>query len=243
MKYNFYFHLLFLIIATLLAWVWTQNSQLSFYSLQLIAFLVLVYFIHQFWLPARPSLKGIDGVIFSLVILLLVFTSGGSQSPLFFLLYFLLFGLAFIWEPWLTFSFSFFLAFFIWLTTPAGQSWQQWLNPLSLILVAPLSLYFSRQYLENVRQQHRLHLYQQKWIRDEKHLTRQETATLLWLTTEARPALIEILDKLSLLLADLTRLTASQRSDLKRIRRLAKKLLDDSRLLEKSVDRETDHEN
>ncbi len=242
MQRNFYFHLLFLILATLLAWVWTQSGQLSFYSLQLTALLVLVYFVRQLWFSGSSSLAGIDGLIFSLVILLLVFTSGGSQSPLFFLLYFLLFGLAFAWEPWLTFAFSFFLAFFLWLTTPVSQGWQEWLNPLSLILVAPLSLYFGRQYLANLRQKRRLQLYQAKWARDEKHLAHQETAILLWLATAARPALIEMLDKLSVLLADLTHFTEEQRANLKRLRRLTQKLLQESQVLEKAVDQETDHE-
>ncbi len=242
MRYRFILHLIFLILATLIAWIWANNNQLSFYSLQLIALLVLVYFARQLLLPSPPSLKSLDGLIFSLVVFLLVFTSGGGQSPLFFLLYFLLFGLAFAWEPWLTFIFSFFLAFFFWLTTPANQGWQQWLNPFSLLLVAPISLYFGRQYLENIRQQHRLRLYQQRWVRDEKHLTSQETAILFWLTTAARPALIEILDKLSGLLADLTHFTDNQRASLKRIRRLAQKLLEESKVLEKNVDQETDHE-
>jgi len=240
MARQFYQHLAFIILATITAWLWTQSPQLSFYNLQLIAILILAYFSRQLAQKRRRVLlDGIDGLIFTLVILLLVFTSGGGQSPLFFLLYFLLFGLSFAWEPRLTFGFSFFLAFFLLFISPQASGWKFWLNPLSLLLVAPLSLYFGRQYLENLRQQRRLKLYQHKWSRDERHLSRQETAILFWLSTNFRPAMIEILDKLSLLLSDLSK-NEEQRSWLKRIRRLASRLLRDSRQLEHQVDLETD---
>ncbi len=241
MGWKFYWHLLFLALATATAWLWARSPQLSFYNLQLVAALTIAYFFRHFYQRHQLSLLDrLDGLILTMVFLLLVFATGGGQSPLFFLLYFLLFGLAFAWQPRVTFGFSIFLALFFLLASPQAGGWQLWLNPLSLLLVAPLSLYFGRQYLENLRQQRRLHLYQKKWNRDERHLSRQETAILFWLSTELRPALVEILDKLSLLLSDLGHLGEEQKGRLKRMRRLASRLLDNSRRLEHQVDIETD---
>ncbi len=233
-------HLLILILLSGGSWLWTFFAPTARFSFQLLAGLALLYL----WRHRRQRfvfLDFSDSCFLTALSLLLIFSSGGLSSPFFFLLYFLLFGLTLSEPWWLTFSFSAFLAFFFLAISPLA-SWQAWLNPLSLFLVAPLSIFFGWQYFDDYRQRRRLKLYQRKWLKDEEHLGKQETAVLLWLTTHLHPALTELLDKVSLLLADLAHLNQEQKTSLKRMHRLLLDLWRTSQRLEQQVDKETDND-
>jgi len=231
--------LLFLITAASLAWIWTLEPTLSFYSLQLTAFLVLIYFIKNLLAKKKRFLanKLIDSLILTIIVLLLVFSTGGSSSPLFFLLYFLLFGISFLFQPWLTVSFSFFLVLIMAIEL---NSTEDLLRVISLIFVAPLALFFGQQYLQNLANKKRIRILKKNWLKNEKIIEKEETNILFWLSINFRTAMTEISEITANLLADLSRLSPSQKSALKRIRRKLKKLSKEGRKLAKIIDQQTD---
>jgi len=82
---KFLLHSLFLIAAVILAFLWTNNPLLSYYNLQLIAVFIIFFFINQIITRhhrAKINLT-IDAVVFTMIILLLVISTGGLTSPLF----------------------------------------------------------------------------------------------------------------------------------------------------------------
>lgn len=234
MSIRFFVHLVFLFLAVVTTWAWTSHPALSFYNLQLVAALIVVWFLkNRLW----PTTKIPDALILAIIVFLLVFSTGGAGSPLFFLIYFLLFGLSFLFEPPTTITLAFILLVFL---APTVKTINEVASLLSLFLITPLALVFGRIYLKNLAGQKKIKLYQKKWLENEEHLEKQETHALLWLTTVLKPALIETLDKLSLLLSDLAHLTPDQKTNLKRIRKLAKRLLRGGEKLTRLIDRETD---
>jgi len=87
--------------------------------------------------------------ILNTVIFLLIFATGSLNSPLFFLLYFLGFGIAFVFEPAMTFVFALgAILIFI----PDALKADTLVNLLkigSLILISPLAFFFGLQYRAN----------------------------------------------------------------------------------------------
>lgn len=236
---KFFLHLVYLFLAVVTTFVWTQHPVLSFYNLQLIAALVIVWSVKNKLFGEKQALahKTIDALILTIVILLLVFATGGANSPLFFLIYFLLFGLSFLFEPPITITLTFVLLVFL---TPTIKTANEVTALLSLFLITPLALYFGQLYLKNLTAEKKIRLYQEKWLKDEEHLEKQETNVLFWLTLKLKPKLEEVLDKTSLLLADIGHLTPPQKAHLKRIRKLTRHLLRGGEKLQRLVDLETE---
>jgi hypothetical protein len=87
--------------------------------------------------------------ILNTVIFLLIFSTGSLNSPLFFLLYFLGFGIAFVFEPAMTFVF---VLGAIMIFIPDVLKTDTLVNLLkigSLILISPLAFFFGREYRTN----------------------------------------------------------------------------------------------
>jgi len=230
MSSRFLIHLVFLFLAVVLTWLWTNHPALSYLNLQLIALLIIIWLVKNKLRAGQRLPQIIDALIFTLVVLLLVFSTGGAASPLFFLLYFLLFGLSFLFEPHLTLALTFILFVFL---SPTVQNINEVASLLSLFLIAPLAVFFGQIYLQNLKDKKKVEVYRQ-------HLTNEETNSLLWLTTKLKPALTEMLDKISLLLADIGHLSYTQKIHLKRLHRLTKYLLKGGEKLTKMIDQETD---
>ena len=223
------------LLTTTAAWLWVHWSQLAYYQLQLVAGLILILLVKN-WL--RPQHLGqIDLLIFTLIGLIIVFGTGGPQSPFFFLIYFLLFGYSFLLQPEAALAFGFILIIFL---SPQISSWADLLETFSLLLVAPLALFFGQQYLKIMTDQKRIRLFQKQWLKDEKALESEEKAVLLWLSLNFRKTLAEIQEITAELLSQLDRLTPSQKTLLKKVRRKVKKLLKEGEKLEKRVDQISD---
>ncbi|MBU2592492.1 hypothetical protein KKD61_03480 [Patescibacteria group bacterium] len=232
-------NLFLLTLTSLAAKIWTLSPRLSFYSLQLTAALVIVYLAKSMVYKNRfcPADKIINAIIITMAVLLLTFSTGGPASPLFFLCYFLLFGIGFLFQPSLTISYSLILAAIFSLQ---AQSPQDLLSLLSLIFVAPLARLFGKQYLKNLADQKRITTFKEKLLKSEKSIASEEGNTLIWLSLNFRNTLSEIVEITALLLADLSRISPTQKTQIKKIRRKSKKLLKEGGLLKKLIDRETD---
>jgi hypothetical protein len=139
-----------LIISFALVFVW-QNTPLSGYTVQALAVLVVIYVV----ISARRKGQGFltlggDGpwgiFILNTVILLLIFATGSISSGLFFLLYFLCFGIAFVFEPPAIFVFIVGAILVFLPNALQGDTFGNFLKIGSLLLISPLAYFFGREY-------------------------------------------------------------------------------------------------
>ena len=146
-------HSLLLTVSVLIAYVWTYSQFLSDYTLQFIAVLVTGYFLTRFTLRktgkvSARTMSGLDMSVLTLIIFTLIFSTGALSSPLFFLLYFLLFGLSLLFEPGSS-LFMVFISSFIFLIIPEKKDlFSELLQLASLFMIVPLALIFGKQYIK-----------------------------------------------------------------------------------------------
>jgi hypothetical protein len=246
MSLPFFLHTLYLIAAVILAFYWTKNPSLSSLSLQLTAALILVYFLQGFWrrkkLPEKPDttyLNITNSIIFTLIVLLLVLSTQGLSSPLFFLLYFLLFGLSLFFHPWMSFLLTLALLFFFLLTAPP-QSINQLLNLISLLLIAPLAHLFGTQYLRVLEAQNKIKVLEHQSKNLVHTISREETTSLMWLSLEFRNKMHQAIDLVSQLLANIAHIPYYQREQLDQLYQDLKALYQSGQELEEKIDKMTD---
>ncbi|HPJ17302.1 MAG TPA: hypothetical protein PK639_03710 [Candidatus Woesebacteria bacterium] len=122
-------------IFLLLAFLWSI-SPLNYYTVQLIAFLAIIFiFLIKNSTISRYLLITLTGLI--------IFSSHGLASPFFFLSYFLIFYLSFIYSPLSSFLFS--LAFTLLLSNTLS-SFYSFFTLFSLFLITPLVWFVSHNY-------------------------------------------------------------------------------------------------
>lgn len=222
MSARFFIHLGFLLSALLLTIFWTKNPNFSFYTLQAIAFLVLFYFANHYLGKKNRYSQALDGLIFAMVTLLLVTQTGGLTSPLFFLFYILLFGLALFFEPLPTLIFSLALIIFF---AAEVKNLNDIIQILSLVFIAPLALFFGKQYLELLEKEEKIKILKQEENQLTAEVGQQEEDTLLFLSLSFREQVSHILEASANMLADIGHLTLKQKENLEKIRESAKNLL------------------
>jgi len=239
---KFLLHSLFLISAVVLAFFWTANPFLSIYTLQLTAVFILLFFLNQFLARHRRGKINltIDAVVFTMVVMLLVTSTGGLTSPLFFLIYFLMFGLALFFEPLITLTLTAAMILFFIFTPTKQNTAEEALQLFSLLLVTPLALFFGKQYLQVLRDEEKIKILEEEEKIAQEQIKTEETNVLLWATLELKRGLMTILDEVSHLLGDVSHLTVSQKERLLKIRERALHLLETGKKLKEEVDRTTD---
>jgi len=239
---KFLLHSLFLISAVVLAFFWTSNPFLSIYTLQLTAVFILLFFLNQFLARHRRGKINltIDAVVFTMVVMLLVTSTGGLTSPLFFLIYFLMFGLALFFEPLITLTLTAAMILFFIFTPTKQNTAEEALQLFSLLLVTPLALFFGKQYLQVLRDEEKIKILEEEEKIAQEQIETEETNVLLWATLELKRGLMTILDEVSHLLGDVGHLTVSQKERLLKIRERALHLLETGKKLKEEVDRTTD---
>ncbi|PJC27919.1 hypothetical protein CO054_02920 [Candidatus Shapirobacteria bacterium CG_4_9_14_0_2_um_filter_39_11] len=239
---KFLLHSLFLISAVVLAFFWTANPFLSIYTLQLTAVFILLFFLNQFLARHRRGKINltIDAVVFTMVVMLLVTSTGGLTSPLFFLIYFLMFGLALFFEPLITLTLTAAMILFFIFTPTKQNTAEEALQLFSLLLVTPLALFFGKQYLQVLRDEEKIKILEEEEKIAQEQIETEETNVLLWATLELKRGLMTILDEVSHLLGDVGHLTVSQKERLLKIRERALHLLETGKKLKEEVDRTTD---
>lgn len=145
-----------LLLSFIIIFVW-QNSFLATYTVPLLGGMIALYLI----IAARKKGAGFLSLggegpwgifLLNTVIFLLIFSTGSITSPLFFLLYFLGFGVAFVFEPVITFVFV--LGAVIVLLPDALQNdvTDSLIKLSSLILISPLAFFFGREYRQNEKE-------------------------------------------------------------------------------------------
>ena len=159
--------------------------------------------------------------LIAFIISLIVFHTQGLNSPFFFLIYFLLFTLAFQNPPTTTLTYSLVL---ILLLAQSLNSLSSLIPLISLLLITPLSWFIGKQYLDKTK--------------TDTDLSVSETDILLWLSLKFKTGICQIIDTASEVLS--TPLTPTQKNHLKYIKDSAKSLLHPSQQLKNSVDPQSD---
>lgn len=191
------------------------NSDFIYYAPQLIA-LVSIFIIGLYLTKKILSLH-----LLALLINLIIFSTNGLNSPFFFLIYFLLFFIAFQNPATTTLSYSLFLVLALsnTLNSPISA-----ITLCSLLLVTPMAWFIGRTYLEK--------------LKDDNIITSDETDVLLWHSLKLKTGLYQIIDSASQLLSQ--PLGPSQKEKVHAIKNSAKDLLHSSEKLTQEIDQASD---
>lgn len=187
MKYLRTLLLSFTIIAI---FVWTQSPVLSSYNLQFTGALILLYFVSRLFLRNVYRSFFFATIILISIVLLLIFSTGGILSPIFFVLSFLLFVIALLLAPYQAAVATFLLVSVFLFKNYQTLSSPMIINLLSLILTTPLAMVFSNTYLKNLESEGKITVLKER-IKDE------QTDSLLWISTTAKPSLSTVLNSLT----------------------------------------------
>lgn len=98
----------------------------------------------------------LDILILNNVVILLVMTTGGLYSPFFFLLYFLAFGITFVFHPLTVFIFILGTMALFLPDTFKNNATESYIRLGSLFLICPLAFYFGQSYKERNEQEEHL---------------------------------------------------------------------------------------
>ncbi len=147
---KFFSQSLILILSFVIIFVW-QQTPLSSYTVPILGLLIFVYLL----LSARKRGKGFltmggEGpwgiFILNTLIFLLIFSTNGLYSPIFFLLYFLAFGIAFVFEPLSVFIFILGAILVFMPQALTDDVTGNMLRLGSLVLISPLAFFFGNEY-------------------------------------------------------------------------------------------------
>src|SRR3989339_147034 len=196
MPNRFLLHTILLIAATSGVFFWL-SSPMEPFTLQLVAILTLMY-LGSHWLRAHKpkwfhkSSITLDITILTSMILLLVTETGSLASPFFFLCYFLLFGVAMLYEIEATLVLTgVFILYFLFLPTTSLSDIAHLSQLLALVMITPLAIFTGHQYETSL---------EEKQLRAQltKHLGKEESDVLLFLSLNLKRTLLTALDSLSL---------------------------------------------
>ena len=142
-------HSLIIIFTITLGFLFPKSA-LAQYDLQIAASLFVFFFlVKKITLPDSQPTRLLESVIFTLIVLLIVNTTGATQSPFFFLIYFLLFALFLLLEPIISMVTTLTLMIFFLFSLPQNQNLSTLLPIFSLAFITPFALFLGKEYLEN----------------------------------------------------------------------------------------------
>lgn len=134
-----------------ITFLWVTTPPLSNYSLQLTAILIIFLFFGKRMVNTEVF-KIIEGVATIIATLLVISSTGGISSPLFFLNYFLLFALSLLLEPVIPIALSVMFIFYYLLTNEIGTSPFQLLELLAFPFMTPLAYFTGKIYQKEENQ-------------------------------------------------------------------------------------------
>lgn len=138
-----------LITSFIIVYLW-QLTSLSEFTVPFLGLLIAVFLM----VSARKKGKGfltlgggpLGIFLLTTLILLLIFSTEGINSPLFFLLYFLGFGIAFVFEPITAFVFVIGVFLVLFQDATKIDATNNLLKLGSLLLISPLAYFFGKEY-------------------------------------------------------------------------------------------------
>lgn len=154
-----------LVLSFAFVFVW-QNTFFSQYTIQVLGFLIFLFILVMARKKKTPKNGDFDAntffdspwsiFILNTVILLFIFSTGGFTSALFFLLYFLAFGIAFVFEPMTVFIYVVCVILVFSPLALKGDPTRNILMLVSLGLISPLAYFFGREYRREEKQEENL---------------------------------------------------------------------------------------
>jgi len=136
-----------ILIATIVLACIFPKTNLANYELQITAGLfVILYLVKKLVVSQSSSSRLIESVIFTLIIVGIVNSTGGVNSLFFFLIYFLLFSLSLLLEPIISITTTITLVVFFLLSVPQGQNWKNLLPIISLAFITPFAMFLGEEY-------------------------------------------------------------------------------------------------
>jgi len=138
-----------------------QQTDFTSYNVPLLGFLIFIYVLLSLRNKGKGFLtlggEGPWGIfILNTVILMLIFSTGMLNSALFFLLYFLMFGISFVFEPLTVFVFVLGILFVFLPEALRNDSTINLIKLGGLTLISPLAFFFGQQYQKNDKQQEKV---------------------------------------------------------------------------------------
>lgn len=122
------------------------------YDIQFTALIFALYFIFKRLYKNQSSYRLLDSVVFTLIIMNLVNSTGGLSSPLFFLTYFLLFALSLMLEPIISMTTAFTIVVIYILKIDPAQATNDMLRLFSLPFLTPFALFMGNEYRKSIKQ-------------------------------------------------------------------------------------------
>jgi len=146
-------HSLVLIFAIIIGFVYPKTS-LAQYDLQISAGLfIFLYLMKRMFIEKSIYSRLAESVVFTLIVLGIVNSTGGLTSPFFFLIYFLLFSLSLILEPVISVTSTIALITFFLLNLPQNQDIKALLPIISLAFITPFAMYMGQEHIESQKSQ------------------------------------------------------------------------------------------
>lgn len=136
-----------LITLTLGASFVISKSYLAQYELFISALLFIIFFLSKRKLPIQYY-RVVESIIYTFIVSSIVLSTGGSISPLFFLLYFLLFALSLLLEPMVSVTTALTLIIFFFFSISETNSLNELVSLSSLLLITPFALLIGKEYLK-----------------------------------------------------------------------------------------------
>lgn len=172
------------IIITFLFIFTVVNTQLSSYIPYILALIIAFSIIFMVLKNRKNKARGKHEELFigsnlevftiTAGLLLMVFLTGDIQSNLFFLLYFLLFGIAFLFEPASVFIFSLCLIGIFILPMFQDDVFGNAIKVGSLVCLSPIAFFFSREFKRREKLEREVKKKTDKILDDVKKLEEQE---------------------------------------------------------------------
>ncbi|MEK7633469.1 MAG: hypothetical protein AAB437_01360 [Patescibacteria group bacterium] len=142
-------HALILVFTIVLTFIFPKTN-LAQYDLQISAGLfIILYLAKKFIVSKNIYSRLIESVVFTLIIMGIVNSTGGLTSPFFFLTYFLLFSLTMILEPIISITTTVTLIIFFLLNLPANQDFKTLLPIISLAFITPFAMFMGQEHVES----------------------------------------------------------------------------------------------
>ncbi len=143
-------HAVLLVLSIALMFIFPQTP-LRTYELEIAALLLIVLFAVRKLSLFSKKTRLFESVVFTLIIMGIVNTSGGIASPYFFLIYFLLFALTLLLEPIISIITTVTLMIFYVFTISGTATISQLIPIFSLALMTPFALIMGNEYEETKR--------------------------------------------------------------------------------------------
>ncbi len=143
-------HAVLLVLSIALMFIF-PDTPLRIYELEIAAGLFIVLFIVRKLSLFSKKTRLFESIVFTLIIMGIVNTTGGISSPYFFLVYFLLFALSLLLEPIISIITTVTLMILYVFSIPGNASVAELIPVFSLALMTPFALIMGNEYEETKR--------------------------------------------------------------------------------------------